>query len=560
MNKKILSFIMLFLVTFCFASGCKNDNDIDDETVLVTKDGKEVVASINGVNYTADQLYGDMIGTSENAEYLYEQLEDLLIKTVVPVTDSMRARVNNEVERWKKDVKENATISGTSYKKALKTALEEEGVNSEKELVNKKIFALQEEIITNQYWKSSEEDYYNNYLTNNYVYHISQILVSVSTNGNKDYFDVEPSQSVMEKLYKVTNALLNGDSFYQVAERYSDDSTSKENRGDMGIITLNDTSIPNEVKYALASYSIYCEEAGLEYPEYFDEIYSDGFEVIPEEYVDLLGEKYNEDSGIYHITSTSETISLYSRVQAKNILFNNLYNSRTFRLLQSNDAVKNFKEISNAKMPLIDKAGFETTVSTQKVITNESGTPILVVRSDKGIHFISITKSAFVGSEELLKYYSKEVNENDEYITYLEKSINNSDREARLAKLESFANDYATMKIVDNSDFSGNAEFIRYDMFNKYLNGKYNGVEFKITDEKVKEVVLNYINAKKKYTETKIKNVFNEGYEKLANAEGQFGNSVNVLKNIPILKCLDNKGCTYTHEEGFKAYTAGGGN
>ena len=58
----------------------------------------------------------------------------------------------------------------------------------------------------------------------------------------------------------------------------------------------------------------------------------------------------------------------------------------------------------------------------------------------------------------------------------------------------------------------------------------------------------------------KIKNVFNEGYESLANSEEQFANSVNVIKNIPILKCLDNKGCTYTHEEGFKAYTTGGAN
>ena len=89
MKKKILSFIMLFAVTFCFAGGCKNDND--DQEVLV-KDGKEVVATIkvkdqdgkvHEKDYTADQLYEDMIDSSTNAEYLYQELEDLLIKTVV---------------------------------------------------------------------------------------------------------------------------------------------------------------------------------------------------------------------------------------------------------------------------------------------------------------------------------------------------------------------------------------------------------------------------------------------------------------------------------------------
>ena len=556
MNKKILSFIMLFAVTFCFATGCKNDNE-NEKPVLVAN-GKEVIASINGVNYTADDLYGELVGNSASAEYLYEQLEDLLIKTAIPVTDSMKSRVNNEVEKWKKEVKDNATINGTSYKEALKTALSEEGVSSEEELVEKKIFALQEEFIKNKYWEENKDQYYKNYFTNNYVYHVSQILVSISTNGNKDYFDVEPSESTAGKLYEVSNALLNGENFYQVAQRYSDDTNSKDKGGDLGLITLNDTSIPDEVKYALASYSIYYENAELNYPEYFDEIYETGFEVIPESYVQVLGETYNEDSSIYHITSTSGTISLYSRVQARNILFNNLYNSRTFRLLQSDEGTKNVKEISNAKMPLVEVAGFESAATTKNVVVNEENAPILVVRSDKGIHFISITKSAFAGEEELLKYYSKEVDDTDNYRTYLEKAIDATDKEERLAQLESFANDSAIMKVQGNTEFSGNEDFLRYDMFISYLDKTYNGVKFEIINETVKNVVLGYITAQKEYVSTKINNVFNQGYETLANKEGEYGNSSNVMKNIPILKCLDNKGCTYTHEEGFKAYTAGG--
>ena len=556
MNKKILSFIMLFAVTFCFVSGCKNDND--DKKVLVTEDGKEVVASINGVNYTADQLYGDMIGLSTNAEYLYQQLEKLLIKTVVPVTESMKNRITNEIDKWKKDIKENASISGTSYKDALNTALEKEGVSTEEELKDKKIFELQEEIITNQYWNETKEFYYNNYLKNNYVYHISQILVSTSTAGNKDYFDAQISETEAKKLYDVTSELMNGKSFYQVAQRYSDDSNSKDNGGDMGLVTLNDTTIPNEVKYALASYSIYFEDANLYYPAYFDEVYNNGFEAITEEYVDLLGEKYNEDSGVYHITTISTTDSLYSRVQARNILFNNLYNSRTFRVLQVDDSGTNTKELNNIKMPLIDKAGFNSATSVENIVTNEDENPILVVRSDKGIHFISITKSAFAGEDELMKYYSKKVDETDNYITYLEKAINSSDKEARLTELESFANDYATMKIADNSNFVGEEQFVKYDMFSYYLDKMYNGVKFEIKDATIKSIVLNYINSKKEYTITKIQNVFNSGYDKLSNSEEEYANSINVIKEIPILKCLDNKGCTYTYAEGFKAYTAGG--
>ena len=92
---------MLFAVTFCFASGCKNDND--DQKVLVV-DGKEVVATINGVHYTADQLYENVLNTSTNADYVYEKLEDLLINTVVPVTESMKNRINNEMQRSKESI------------------------------------------------------------------------------------------------------------------------------------------------------------------------------------------------------------------------------------------------------------------------------------------------------------------------------------------------------------------------------------------------------------------------------------------------------------------------
>ena len=117
MKRRLLSFIMLFAVTFGFVSGCKSE--VDDEQSVLVENGKEVVAKINGVSYTADQIYGDLLDYNSSAEYIYEQLEDLLIKTVVNVPRSTRSRIENEVEVWKKDIKENASMSGISYKDAF---------------------------------------------------------------------------------------------------------------------------------------------------------------------------------------------------------------------------------------------------------------------------------------------------------------------------------------------------------------------------------------------------------------------------------------------------------
>ena len=119
-------------------------------------------------------------------------------------------------------------------------------------------------------------------------------------------------------------------------------------------------------------------------------------------------------------------------------------------------------------MPLVDVVGYGEK-GTQNVVVNGENNPILVVRSDKGIHFISITKSAFVGEEELLKYYSKEVDYTDDYKTYLEKAINDSDKEARLSKLEGLAKEYANMIISGNSSYSENSVDYVQNIFKWYI-------------------------------------------------------------------------------------------
>ncbi len=554
MKRKLLSFIMLFAVTICFIGGCKKDDDTNEQEILVDN-GKEIIAKIGENVYSADQVYGDLVDLSSNAEYIYEELEDLLIKNAVLVTDSMRSRIVNEVEKWKKDIKDNATMNGTSYKEALNAALVSEGVSSEEELIEKKIFALQEEIITNQYWNNNKERYYNQYFNDGYVYHISQIVVNVSKSDYQDEFGLSFTDSA-EKLYKIIDALIKGESFYNVAIQYSDDSNTRDNGGDMGMVTLNDTSLSNEVKYALASYSIYQENAQLSHPEYMDEVYLNGIEAIPQKYIDLLGEIYN-DTSIKYISSGLDS----SRVYGRNIIGNNLFNTRTYRVLQSDGDV-DVKEYSNIRMPLTEVAGFDIK-STQNIIVNDEGHPILVVRSDTGIHFISIKKSAFAGEDELKKYYSTEIDELDGYTTYLESVVaakGESVKAETIEKLENLAREYAIMKVSGNSDFAGNENFIRYDMFNEYLNKTYNGVKFEIVDEQIKEIIEKYINTQKEYIQAKINLKFDEGYEKNANY-AKSENSQIKTKEIPILSCLEQDTdkkykCKYSRESGFEVYTA----
>lgn len=559
MKKKFVSIIMLFAVTFCFVTGCKKDNDNKEQEILKDKNGKEIIATINGNNYTANDVYDEMLTNSASVEYMYEKLEDLLISTIVPVTSTMRNTVTNEVEVWKKEIKENASISGISYKDALKAGLKEEGVSSEKELIEKKIFAWQEEILTSKYWRDNEDNYLRKYFENRYVYHISQIVVNVSSNENYDYFNVEPDKNVFKKLYDVVNSLATGIPFYQVAVEYSDDA-SYSNGGDLGMVTLNDTSLVEEVKFALASYSKYVEGMNIEnVPEYLDVVYKDGIEAIPQSYVDKLMEKdaygdyFYEDETTKYINSLPSSFD-NSRVYGRNVIFNNLFNSRTFRVIESETSSK-AESVDYVRMPKEDVVGFDVK-GTRNVLVNDEGNPILVVKSSKGIHFISIKKSPSVGVEELLKYYSTEIDEADEITTYVEKSIDPSVQEQRISEIKALAKEYAILAVGDNSTFVGNEDFIRYDMFLDYLGESNQGVKFELSDT-IEEMIIGYIENQKTRVENQINNEFLEKYEIYANKAEHADNPL-IVKEIPILKCLKEKACTYTYSEGFKVYTGGG--
>lgn len=560
MKKKFMSIIMLFAVTFCFVTGCKNDNNNKEQEIKKDKDGKEIIATINGNNYTANDVYGEMLTNSTSVEYMYEKLEDLLISTVVPVTSTMRNTIINEVEVWKKEIKENASISGISYKDALKAALKEENVSSEEELIEKKIFLWQEEILTSKYWKDNESNYLRKYFENRYVYHISQIVVNVSSNGNYDYFNVEPDKSVFKKLYDIVNSLATGIPFYQVAVEYSDDSTYASG-GDLGMVTLNDSSLVEEVKFALASYSKYVEGMNIDnVPAYLDNVYKNGIESIPQSYVDKLMEKdaygdyFYEDETTKYINSLPSSFD-NSRVYGRNIIFNNLFNSRTFRFIESETSDK-VETLDYVRMPKVDVAGFDAK-QTKDVLVNDEGNPILVVKSNTGIHFISIKKSPSVGVEELLKYYSTEIDESDDFTTYVEKSIDPTVQEQRIAEIKALAKEYAILAVGDNSKFVGNEDFIRYDMFLAYLGKSNQGIKFELSD-KIEDLIISYIENQKTRVMNQINNEFLEKYVMYAN-KAEHADNLLIVKEIPILKCLQDKACTYNYKDGFKVYTTGGG-
>ena len=185
----------------------------------------------------------------------------------------------------------------------------------------------------------------------------------------------------------------------------------------MGLVNLK-SEIKDEVKLALISYVMYGEnqETIIEKNDYLTSYYESGIEGIPLSYMNQL-EELSKD--------TSRRISDYDysveRFYPRSIIFNNLFNTKGFRYLVNDDdqpsVNSNIVSMDNIKLPNIIQQGFGAAGSCN-VVLNSSDNPILVVRSNDGVYFISINKTPY--DQDLIDYYSKNPSKTDDYLSFIE--------------------------------------------------------------------------------------------------------------------------------------------
>ena len=103
--------------------------------------------------------------------------------------------------------------------------------------------------------KAKNADYSKAYIDDNYLYHIGDINLSISsTSTNTDLYNITISSTEAKNIYDAFNELVTGEKYYHVAGKYSK-GEGIANGGDLGIVSLNDGSITNELRYALIGYS-----------------------------------------------------------------------------------------------------------------------------------------------------------------------------------------------------------------------------------------------------------------------------------------------------------------
>lgn len=188
-------------------------------------DGKDVVATINGTNIHADDLYDSMYSANGGSTLLYLRFQAAVIDESIKSTDEIKETADKMKQYLNSNAESQASSSGTTAEAYIKTELAKYGFEAD-ELdyfctVQAKMSKMQETYIS----KHLDELFTPMFEKNN-GRTVSHILIKMEDAKN-------PTDAEKKKIKEVEDALKKGTSFADVAKKYSDDG-SKENGGYLG--------------------------------------------------------------------------------------------------------------------------------------------------------------------------------------------------------------------------------------------------------------------------------------------------------------------------------------
>ena len=279
----VASFIGALALTAC-----------DDSTSAVTKSKHDIV-NFTGYNskteklgIDVDELYRIYGQSKEGTSLYYNAILETLIRYEYPLISDpssscydpdlksysrINSEVNDKIKAIKQTAKDNAKANDTSYAEEWDKILEQNDVDSTKELKLKYIYELEKEAITDWYFKKHSEStdtevgLREGYIgldenweqtrvsTANvdpvYPYHILHILVKLDADAT-NYTQATISEAEAKKLWQVVQQLIDGQFTFEETAKLSDD-TSKDEFGDVGLMTTH-TEFYNEFKLGIYAF------------------------------------------------------------------------------------------------------------------------------------------------------------------------------------------------------------------------------------------------------------------------------------------------------------------
>lgn len=240
------------------------------------------ILTYNGVNYTADDLFGNYNMDSTGAETMFNAVYKVAVRQYFTDEAQKEAltvienNTKNKVQSVKDEATTNKTTNGTTWDEEWNKLLDSHGVENEQELYDKFEYEAMKEEFDDQFYSKNNNknlnvlknggkftnpndnsatnlDEIDGYLNAKYPYHVKHILVKVGAESNNPTTG-KITEAEARNLAEVIKQLAAGNlSFGRLAQLKSEDTESAKLYGDLGIMDLG-TSYVNEFKLGVYLY------------------------------------------------------------------------------------------------------------------------------------------------------------------------------------------------------------------------------------------------------------------------------------------------------------------
>ncbi|MGI6377496.1 MAG: hypothetical protein ACOX0I_00260 [Bacilli bacterium] len=452
MKKTALSLSLLLALLTGSIVGCGKIKPVklDGEEVIFKVGSTQVtVSDILGFDEgteTSACAY-DLLNTPDGTKAVYEAVYKVLAQQNVPVSSAIEGAVKEKMDDWADEVARYANTNGVTVRNATKTLLEQKGFNDEKELEASYLLDEQKEELANMYANTNTEPNIDaatgttsleRYVTNTSPMIIKQILTKISstdtlaTKATISEAEVDRLSTVMKRLALSGSS---SNSFKNIAYEESEDG-SKTHGGNLGIMDSYTPFVP-EFKLGL-----YVSEIIQNQTAWKGETYDadDTLAARPHTedlfgangvYANYTAPVMNVAAVVSALSYAEKDLNLAAQAAAghekeedydaqlypRNVLYNKYFNMPTIQYLKLDFANidTELTDLVKEMYPTIadDAAEVATKVSAikahefyvglqsehnklndDKLIIDDNDTPIILVKSTHGLHWISVTWSA----------------------------------------------------------------------------------------------------------------------------------------------------------------------
>lgn len=603
MKKKILSLIMLFGLSLSFVNGCKNGND--GAVNKLNKDGKDIVLKVGDATYSADDLFGDLISTTEGVDAIYNKILKMVVESSIEIDDNMEASWDLLLESFEKEVETYASTNGVSKKDARTQLLTEQGYTSVEEKKEAYFYDVKLNKLQDKYWEETKGEYFEKYFEERLPYYVKHVLVKTGYTSDRGAYSSIIDSDDATNLYDVYNMLIQPNAKFNYIMNTKSEDTGSNNSGQGYYMDLT-TSFVSEFLHGVYTFDALLkgkqsDVLGLT-SDVLDFYASSetgsndyGFGFINASDIVVLGDSASSytsnnitiyedvvegDSTVEKSTGStisssygSSSSSLYSRT----VIFNQTFNNAAINVitydLGDETMPKNVKEIK------IDG-------TTKKVLTDENGNIVFVVcakgsSSELWVHFLTVNVSPFDANAKLffstnqektiaemvelkkaelvaqnkteteinteIESYKKELEKYKTYVDIKGGTTSVTSRNTVIEELEGYVKTYAQRGSDGATD-----QYLTFDMVEYYMK-KGN---ITISNGNIKSLVETYINTKRALIDSNNLETISQGWEDYYELINLYNSKQIADKRIP-LECsyaangASDSLCKYRYDTGY---------